>query len=175
MGFDWKGKLEDLKDRLDVVKEKVLGHEEIQQPELLEGHMATIHGTIIGLWDAFQDGFDLGDIGAIAKATVTFIEIAEDLEGKTGAEKLEFVQDGALVIYRTWDPNIPVVWGALERTLERKAVHMAVKAIVDGCLSLVRRVKDQDKQINALSVTDAVDTEDETPAVDEMPDMSGDE
>lgn len=145
MGFDWKGKLEDLKDRIKTVKDKMLGDDEVQQPELLEGNIAVIHDTVVDLWDAFQDGFDLSDIGAVAKAVVEFVKVSEDIKDQTGKEKREFVQDAALAVYRIWDPNIPIVWGSMERALERKAVHLVSGAVIDGCLSLVRRLKKQDE------------------------------
>jgi hypothetical protein len=145
MGFDWQGTLGQLAGRLKEVKDKMLGDEEAQQPELLEGHVATVQQIVTDLWEAFQDGFDLSDLGAVAKAVVKFVEIAEDMEDKTGPEKKQFVQDAALAVYRIWDPNIPIIWGDMERALERKAVHLAAGAVVDGCLSLVRKLKAKDE------------------------------
>jgi hypothetical protein len=141
MGVDWKGKLEDLKDRIDTVKTRMLGYDEIQQPEELEGGLAMVQQTVTDLWDALSDGFDLSDLGALGQAMARCVEIAQGLEGKTGEQKHAFVQDAALVVYRIWDPNLPVIWGNMERAAERALVHKAVDLVISVTLPLIKRLQ----------------------------------
>jgi hypothetical protein len=141
MGFKWKGALSELTGRLKDVRDKLVGDGQIQDAEVFDGSIGKIQNIVESLWDAFSDGFDLADLKVLGRATVQVVEIAEELEGKTEAEKDQFVRDSAHAIYKIWDPDIPYLWESAEDALERKAIDAATNFLLDGAKYLIRKFK----------------------------------
>ena len=96
------------------------------------------------LTEALEDGFQLSDLGVLAKIIGPCMELADEIEKFSGKEKKEFVLDAAWLTYRTIDTypdgkqnniNLPMMAGGFERAVERRLVRAcaqwAIEAVYD--------------------------------------------
>ena len=96
--------------------------------------------------DIFRDGIQLSDISAVGGIVPDIMKLvaAFDWEGK---DKKQFVIDVVWLIYQAVDTypdgkqnniNLPVVWGDLERRVERAIVVFGTSMAVDAAFDRMR-------------------------------------
>lgn len=127
------GKLGDLRDDLgmgDSVEEKM--------PEIAK--------VLEDLDDIFADGLQWDDAGKVLGQVVPdLMDVADGLEGTSGAEKRQFVVDAIWIIYKHYDPNIPWIPEWIENKLEQVVVGKLAEAAVEAAYKVYQKMKDKDE------------------------------
>ena len=143
MAMKWNGPLFELPSRLKVVIGEQVASGDLKHPDLVSVYGESIEEVVTELYEAFSDGFDLSDLGVVGEAVAELVDIVDDA-GDLDAKGLEqLAGDFALIIYKIWDPNIPVLWESAENTLEAPALHAAAAMAVKGLLRLLRKHKNK--------------------------------
>ena len=131
------GLLDKLKDKLNDLKG------DLGMGDSVEEKMPEIAGLLEDLDEIFSDGLQWDDVGKVLGQVVPeLMEIADSLEGKTGAEKREFVSDAIWVIYKHYDPNIPWIPEWIENKLEQVVVGKLAEAAVEAAYKVYQKFND---------------------------------
>lgn len=154
MGFS----LEDLKRKVKETAERLIGNGHIEQSGVLTVHLSKIQEVIGDLREAFSDGLQLEDLGPMGKALVALMVMIDDMDELSGEEKKAFIEDAAVVIYKTFDPNFPYLWGKLEDIVERKLVRIFAGMTVEGAVWLIHKFKKAEED-KIEATTEASDEE----------------
>ena len=114
--------------------------EDLSNAELVEEKVPEIEAVVKDVQEIFEDGFQWADVGAILGQVVPgLMDIAKTVEGKTGAEKKEFVVDCVWTLYKVFDPDIPYVPEFIENKLEKLVVHKATEMAVEAVCSYAKK------------------------------------
>jgi hypothetical protein len=118
---EYVDKLLDDKTEISKVAEKAMAQVDL----------AMIEKEATAVADLFKDGFQASDI---FKAVSHLMEIAEVMEGTTGAEKKEFVVAAFKLAYEKMDPDISS-W--IPQWLEQKAVVYAIENVLPHAIDWI--------------------------------------
>lgn len=145
MAMKWNGPLEELPERIPVVISEQTAAGALKHPARVAIYAEDILKTVTSLWDAFSDGFDLSDLGAIGAALGDLTALAVDAESLNDDVIDDFVADCALVIYKIWDPDIPYLWESAENKLEEMGIRAAASMAVSGVRRVLQKKNDETK------------------------------
>lgn len=142
MAMKWNGPLSELPERLQVVIAELTKGGYLKHPDNVSVYAESIQEVLTDVWEAFSDGFDLSDLGALGGAVGELTAIAVDAESLSDEVIDEFLCDCALVIYKIWDPDIPYLWESAENKIEAMAIRAGATMAVAGIRRALQRVKD---------------------------------
>lgn len=136
----------DVKDLIQTTLEKFKS-EHVARPvrpedeSKMQEYVEQLTSIIQDVVTAVGDGLQLSDLTALGKTVGPLIQLAASFHDYTGPDKRRFVVEAVWLAYRVADTypdgkhnnvNIPVVWGSLERRVERSIVSFAAGMTVDA-------------------------------------------
>ena len=123
---------------------------DIRDPEKLEEKLPEISKIANEVVDILADGWQWDDAASLGKLVKPVMEMAATITDYSGEQKKQFVVDALWLVYRTVDGgpdgtenriDIPILFGSLERGLEKKAVSFAVEFAIFGLFDHLREQK----------------------------------
>jgi len=107
--------------------------------DLLKNKLPDIVKIADEVIDILKDGWQLGDVVEFFEVIGPLLELVNDMSELDEEQKDQFIVDAVWMIYQTVDTypdgnqnniDIPIVFGGIERGLEKKAVDFAARSSI---------------------------------------------
>ena len=115
--------------------------------EVLEQRLPEIRKIADEVIDIMSDGFQFSDVISMFEFIGPLMSLAKEIEEFSGIQKEQFVVDAVWFIYKTVDTypdgesnriNIPLLFGAMETSFEKKALDFATRSAVKAVYSFAK-------------------------------------